>query len=130
MKTLIVEDDYITSQVMQEIMLAFGSCDVAENGAIGVELFQKAINENSKYDVIFLDIMMPEMTGQEALHTIREFEKSNNILGLDTCKIIMTTALDDFENIKTAFKEQCEAYIVKPIDKDKILKSLINLDLL
>ncbi len=129
MKSLIIEDDYITSQVMQEILLAFGEADVAENGFKGLELFTTALVDNKKYNVIFLDIMMPELDGQQVLAQIRRIEEDYEILGLDGVKIIMTTALDDFDNIKTAFKNQCEGYIVKPIDKDKIIEKVVNLGL-
>ncbi len=129
MKSLIIEDDYITSQVMQEILLAFGEADVAENGFKGLELFTTALVDNKKYDVIFLDIMMPELDGQQVLAQIRRIEEDYEIFGLEGVKIIMTTALDDFDNIKTAFKNQCEGYIVKPIDKDKIIEKVVNLGL-
>ena len=130
MRTLVVEDDYITSQVMQEIMLSFGHCDVAENGREALELFNSAQISGTLYDVIFLDIMMPEMDGQEVLGRIREAEKLKGIMGLDCVKIVMTTALDDYNNVKSAFASQAEAYVVKPIDKDKIIKSLVGLGLL
>ena len=129
MKSLIIEDDYITSQVMQEILLAFGEADVAENGFKGLELFTTALVDNDKYDVIFLDIMMQELDGQQVLAQIRRIEEDYEIFGLEGVKIIMTTALDDFDNIKTAFKNQCEGYIVKPIDKDKIIEKIVNLGL-
>ncbi len=130
MRTLVVEDDYITSQVMQEIMLSFGSCDVAEDGMQAIELFTTAHLTGMLYDVVFLDIMMPEMDGQEVLAKFRKVEEMNSIKGLDGVKIIMTTALDDFHNIKTVFKNQAEGYIVKPIDKDKVVNALANLGLL
>lgn len=130
MKTLIVEDDYITSQVMQEIMSSFGECEIAEDGKKALELFTEAFNLNNPYEVIFLDIMMPEMDGQVVLNRIREIEAENGIVGLDAVKIIMTTALDDYDNIKSAFKNQAEGYLVKPIDKDKVVKTLLNLHLL
>ena len=130
MKSLIIEDDYITSQVMQEILLAFGEADIAEDGFKGLELFTTALVENKKYDVIFLDIMMPELDGQEVLAQVRRIKEDYDIYGLDGVKIIMTTALDDFENIKTAFKNQCEGYIVKPIEKDKIVQKISDLDLI
>ncbi len=130
MKTLIVEDDYITSQVMQEIMSSFGECEIAEDGKKALELFTEAFNLNKPYEVIFLDIMMPEMDGQVVLNRIREIEAENGIVGLDAVKIIMTTALDDYDNIKSAFKNQAEGYLVKPIDKDKVVKTLLNLHLL
>lgn len=130
MKALVVEDDFITSEVMKEIMLAFGTCDVAENGTIALEKFSTTLISNSKYDIVFLDIMMPDMSGQEVLQHLRNIESENNILGLDGVKVVMTSALDDFTNIKTAFKSQCESYLVKPVDKDKILNILLEFELL
>ncbi|HPU23338.1 MAG TPA: response regulator [Candidatus Kapabacteria bacterium] len=130
MRTLVVEDDYITSQVMQEILSAFGECDVAENGEQAIELFKSVQLTGVLYDVVFLDIMMPEMDGQEVLAKIREIEKMNGIMGLDGVKIVMTTALDDYENIKKAFTNQAEAYLIKPVDKDKVVKVLVDLELL
>ncbi len=130
MKTLVAEDDFITSQVMREIMLSFGDCDIAENGKLAVNAFAEAINSGTPYDLIFLDIMMPELDGQQVLAKIRDIETAQGIAGLDGVKVIMTTALDDFENIKTAFQNQCEGYIVKPIDKDKVVKKLYELNIL
>lgn len=130
MKTLVAEDDFITSQVMREIMLSFGECNIAENGKLAVNAFAEAINSGTPYDLIFLDIMMPELDGQQVLAKIRDIETEQGIAGLDGVKVIMTTALDDFENIKTAFQNQCEGYIVKPIDKDKVVKKLYELNIL
>ncbi len=130
MKTLVAEDGFITSQVMREIMLSFGDCDIAENGKLAVNAFAEAINSGTPYDLIFLDIMMPELDGQQVLAKIRDIETAQGIAGLDGVKVIMTTALDDFENIKTAFQNQCEGYIVKPIDKDKVVKKLYELNIL
>lgn len=130
MRSLVVEDDYITSQVMQEILSAFGDCDVAENGDQAIELFTSAQLTGVLYDVIFLDIMMPEKDGQEVLEKIRQIEKMNGIMGLDGVKIVMTTALDDYNNIKKAFANQAEAYLIKPVDKDKVVKVLVDLELL
>jgi two-component system chemotaxis response regulator CheY len=130
MKTLVVEDDFITSQVMREIMLSFGACDIAENGKAAIDMFSEALSAQSPYNLIFLDIMMPELDGQQVLSRIRGIETQFQISGLDGAKIIMTTALDDFENIKTAFQNQCEGYIVKPVDKDKVVKRLYELGIL
>jgi two-component system chemotaxis response regulator CheY len=127
MKTLIVDDDYITSQVLREIMLAFGETNIAENGLIAIDMIGTAINNNIPYNLIFLDIMMPELDGQEALTLIRQIEMEAGIIGLDCAKILMTTALSDFGNINTAFKNQCEGYIIKPIEKDKIINTLAEL---
>ena len=73
---------------------------------------------------------MPEMDGQEVLKKIRNLENFKDIYGSDCVKIIMTTALDDSENIRTAFREQCESYLVKPINKAKLIKALEDFSLI
>lgn len=124
MRILIVEDDYFTAEVMKEILSEFGEVELAVNGKEGIDKFDYSIKNNEKYDLIFLDIMMPEIDGLQTLKEIRQIEATNNISGLDGIKIIMVTALDDFENIKIAFKNQAEGYVVKPIEKAKIIKAL------
>ncbi len=130
MRFLIIEDDYITAQVMIEILSAFGNSDWAEDGQRGIELFADNLKSSDPYSVIFLDIMLPIKDGQEVLTNIRDIESFAGIVGLDAIPIIMTTALDDMENVKKSFKNQCEGYIVKPIQKDKIISVLDNLDIL
>lgn len=129
MKSLIVDDDFFSRRILQTILTGYGECHVAVDGKEALFAFKQALAEEEPYDVICLDIMMPEMTGQEVLKEIREIEKNKNILGDKSTKIIMTTALDDSENIKTAFREQCESYLIKPIHKSKLIKILSDFGL-
>lgn len=127
MKILIVEDDYITAQIMQEILSGYGNCEIAEDGKVAINKISLQLDNNDPYDIIFLDIMMPELSGQDVLTHIRSIESERGISGLDCAKVIMTTALDDFDNIKLSFVNQAEGYIVKPIDREKIKRTLIDL---
>jgi two-component system, chemotaxis family, chemotaxis protein CheY len=130
MRTLIVEDDFISRRLIQAILTPYGTCDVVVNGKEAVEAFQMSLVEGNKYDLVCLDIMMPEMDGLEVLREIREIERELEITGLDGVKVIMVTALDDFENIKTAFNQQCEAYLIKPIIKEKLIDTLKEIHLI
>ena len=130
MKILIVDDDFTSRKILLKYLSDYGQCDVAVNGKEAVEAFKIALDENEAYDFICLDIMMPEMDGQEVLKEIRQFEKQKEIYGLDGVKVIMTSALDDSTNIKTAFREQCEGYLVKPIDKQKLIQKMESLELI
>lgn len=130
MKALVVDDDYITSMVLQEIMLAYGGADIAQNGEEAVRSFRNALESGDPYNVVVLDIMMPEMDGQEALENIREIESKYNIEGTDKCKVIMCTALDDYDTVMQSFRNQCDAYLVKPVSKEKVKEILINLELI
>ncbi len=130
MKTLIVDDDFTSRKLLLKMLSGYGSCEVAVNGKEAVEAYKLALEEKEAYDLICLDIMMPEMDGQQVLKEVREIEHSRGINGLDGVKIIMTTALNDFKNIKKSFREQCEAYLVKPIEKEKLIKNLKDLNLI
>ena len=130
MKILIVEDEFVCRHVLQELLSPYGECDMAVNGKEAVDAFESALAGNRPYNLVCLDIMLPEMDGQEALKKMREIERKYQIGGLDGVKIIMTTALEDFDNIKRAFIEQCEGYLVKPITREKIITQLKELSLI
>lgn len=130
MKSLIVDDDFFSRRILQTMLAGYGECHVAVDGKEALFAFKQALAEETPYDVICLDIMMPEMTGQEVLKKIREIEASKNILGSNSSKVIMTTALDDKENIKAAFREQCESYLIKPISKTKLVNALTEFGLI
>jgi two-component system chemotaxis response regulator CheY len=124
MRILIVEDDNIGATMLKSILSPYGQCDMAVTGTDAVESFSRALKEKKAYSLVCLDIMLPGMDGQSVLKKIREMENQNGILGLDTAKVIMITALGDNTNILEAFRSQCEAYIVKPIRKDKVLEQI------
>jgi two-component system chemotaxis response regulator CheY len=127
---LIVEDDFTSRFLLQEILRDYGPSQVAVNGREAVEAVAASLAAEQPYDLICLDIMMPEMDGQEALRKIRELEKEKGILSTDGAKVLMTTALDDMKNLSTAFQNLCDAYLVKPVQKEKLLEELRKLDLI
>ena len=129
MKILIVEDDFGCRKILQRLLSPYGDSDIAVNGKEAVSAFIAAHDEGRPYDLICLDIMMPEMDGQEALAEIRRIEEEKGIHGSRGTKIIMTTALDDSKNIMGAFKAQCDGYVTKPIEKVKLLDLIQSFNL-
>ena len=73
---------------------------------------------------------MPKKDGQSVLKDSRKMEEEQGIPGMDGVKIIMTTALNDPKNILEAFKSQCEAYLPKPVSKQKLLAEIESLGLI
>lgn len=130
MKSLVVEDDFVSRLVLQKMLNPYGICDAAVNGKEAVEAFLLAIEDDEPYDLICLDVMMPEMDGKEALKIIREKEVEFNVSPKDETKIIMTTALDTPKDVMDAFNEGgCTSYLVKPISKIKIIQTIKELRL-
>ncbi|MDT8302414.1 MAG: response regulator [Sedimentisphaerales bacterium] len=127
LKILVAEDDFVCRKLLQSFLSDFGECSFASNGHEAVEAVKNALDEGQPYDLICLDIMMPEMDGHKALESIRKIENERGILGLDGVKVIITTALSDSENVMGAFREGCEAYIVKPLGKRNFFEEMEKL---
>ncbi len=129
MKTLIVEDDVTSRVLLQELLRGYGASNVANNGSEAVAAVAAALAAKEPYDLICLDIMMPEMDGQQALQKIRALETQHGLMPGRGAKVLMMTALRDKDNVMKAFREQCDGYLVKPIDKAKLLGELRQLNL-
>ncbi|MEN6400596.1 MAG: response regulator [Armatimonadia bacterium] len=130
MKTLIVEDDFTSRLLLQELLKSYGPFHIAVNGREAVEAARAALEAGEPYDLICLDIMMPEMDGQQALKEIRAMEQARGIVLSNWTKIVMTTALGDKANVLEAVEGKCNAFLVKPIRKAKLLEELRRLKLI
>ncbi|MDD2318577.1 MAG: response regulator [Geobacteraceae bacterium] len=130
MKTLIVEDDFTSRLLLQEFLKSYGPSHIAVNGKEAVIAVRLALEANEPYDLICIDIMMPEMDGQLALKEIRAQEEAKGLKPADWAKVVMTTALDDPKNVIGAYHNLCDAYLAKPIHKSKLLEELRKLRLI
>lgn len=131
MRILIAEDEPVSAILLQDIMSQWGTVDVAEDGVMALDMYNKAFIDRKMYDVICLDIMMPKLSGQQVLEKIRDFEISHGVGGKDMLPIIMTTALSDEKTVMAAFlKGSCEGYVVKPMTSLKMKNEMQRLQLL
>ncbi len=130
MNILVAEDDFVSRTVIHEILLPFGTVDLAADGREAVMAFEQTMADGGFYDLICLDIMMPILDGTIALERMREYEVKKGIIGNTRAKIVMTTALDSMDQVFKAFRLQCDAYLVKPITKAKVLNQLRKLHLI
>ena len=130
MKTLIVDDDVVGREILSQILTPYGPVDTAKDGISALCAVIDSHEQGDPYNLICLDILMPALDGQSTLRKIRLLERARGIQGLDGCRIIMTTAVSDKQNILKAFNAQCEAYLVKPIQKIRLLREIVGLGLL
>ena len=124
MRFLLIEDQKDVRNLLEAFLSDYGSCDMAEDGIKGLATVLKSFEEETPYDAIFLDIMMPKLEGQQVLQKIRELEDSKKVSPAQNVKIIMASALGDSENVMEAFKSQADAYLLKPILKDKLISTM------
>lgn len=130
MRILIVEDDLASRKFLSKLLSKYGECDITVDGMEALEAFMLAWDEGEPYDLICLDIMMPNLDGEKTLKMIRDIEKQKGIVDSDRVKIIMTTALNEAERVHDAFETGCEAYASKPINIEKLVEVIRKLGLI
>jgi two-component system chemotaxis response regulator CheY len=121
LRALLVEDEFASRLVLQTFLSRYGECHIAVNGREAVEAFRAAFERGEKYDLICMDIMLPEIDGHEAVRQVRAIEVAHGICSTYGVKIFMTTSVEDIKQIIRCFQELCDAYLMKPIDLAKLL---------
>lgn len=123
-KILIAEDDRVSRKFLSRLLKQYGECDQVVDGTEAIEAYMLAIKDKKTYDLICLDIMMPELDGIKVLKTIREIEVQSNVRDFNQAKIIMTTVLGEQHIIQSAFDFDCNAFASKPINLIKFKEQL------
>ena len=130
MKTLIVEDEVTSRLLLQEFLKPYGGVHTVADGKQAIGAVRAALESGDGYDLVCLDIMMPGMDGYQTLREIRRLEEERGILSSRGAKIVMTTALDRVGNVFEAFRNLCDDYLFKPIDRAQLLERLMKLQLI
>ena len=116
MRILVVDDDAVMKRVFSVMLQrADFEVDVAEDGLVGVEMWEKG-----DYDLVLMDVQMPRMNGFEATSAIREKERTRG--GHTSIVAITAYALEKD-------KEEClaagmDAYMSKPINFKKCIEMI------
>ena len=131
MRILIVEDEFTSRKLLTALLAEFGRCDTAEDGLECVAAFKRAAADGDPYDLVCMDIMMPNMDGHQALKEIRAIEQAQGLSTSEETKVIMITALNDPQTVvKAYYKGGAAAYLPKPIEVDGLHSVLRDLGFL
>lgn len=120
-KFLVAEDNVINAEMMREFLKSEGAlCDIAKDGMAAVNAFSHSVK--GQYDLIFMDVQMPNMDGYEATKAIRQLKHPD----AKDIPIVAMTA-DAFSNdVKAAFDAGMNAHISKPVDAERIRNVAAN----
>lgn len=116
-RILVAEDEPVNQLVIGKLLgMAGYSYDIAENGQVAVDLFQK-----KTFDIALFDVQMPVMDGLEAISIIRSYEKVNDI---PRTPIIAVTALAMYGDKERILEAQFDDYIAKPYSINDIAEMI------
>ncbi|MBB3964781.1 MULTISPECIES: sigma-54 dependent transcriptional regulator [Rhizobium] len=113
---LVVEDDPVQRRLLKNAIERHGHVvHQAENGRIGLEMVKRG---SGLYNVIVLDLMMPEMTGLEFLEAIHAFGTQ--------IPVIVQTGQGGIETVVQAMRAGAFDFVVKPVSPERISNSIAN----
>ena len=119
LRILMAEDNELNQEIAQELLEDVGATvEVADNGLIAVNKFRD--NPPGTFDLILMDVMMPEMDGIEATKTIRALDRED----AKTIPILAMTANAFEEDKKKVLDAGMNAHLSKPIEMDLVMKTI------
>lgn len=131
LKCLVVDDDVLGRELIIQYLDGIAHCHTASNGREALELFRGALDDCSPYDLIMLDLLMPDMDGYEAGNLIRQLEKERCIAITSGVNIIITSSVSTSKEIVQAYlAAQSAAHLSKPVRPEKLRKTLVALELI
>lgn len=112
-KVLIVDDNDLMRTLLRGVLRGenYDIIGDAKNGALSLELIAK-----SKPDIVFMDVVMPQMDGLEALQRIKELYPE--------IVVIMITGNPSKENVEESIRNGANGFIIKPFNTARVLDTL------
>ena len=121
LRVLVAEDNLVNQEVISRMLKQEGitNLTMACNGAKAIDFVKESIENNENFDLIFMDVQMPEVDGLKATKMIRKNLQYNK-------PIIALTAFADESNVKECLNSGMSGFITKPISKTNIKKVLVE----
>jgi two-component system, chemotaxis family, chemotaxis protein CheY len=115
-KVLVIDDSMFVTKQISQILTSegFEIVGTANDGAAGLEKYKELY---PNVDLVTMDITMPNLDGVGSLEKIIEFDKD--------AKVIMISALGKQDLVKKALLLGAKNYIVKPLDRNKVLERVV-----
>lgn len=116
-KVLVVDDSMFVAKQIGQILTSEGY-EIVATAVDGVDGIEKYKELCPNVDIVTMDITMPKMDGITALEQIMAFDKN--------AKVVMISALGKEELVKKALLLGAKNYIVKPLDRKKVLERIAS----
>jgi two-component system chemotaxis response regulator CheY len=116
-RVMIVDDSMFIAKQLGQILTSAGF-DVVATASNGEEAIERYKELHPNLDLVTMDITMPKMDGVTALERIIEYDKN--------AVVIMISALGKNDLVKDSLMKGAKNYIVKPLDRKKVLERVVS----
>ena len=129
-RALIVEEEFYSRWYIRRLLSPYTRCDAVVRGEEAVDIFRLSMDSGTPYELVLLDMRLPEMDGAAVLREIRAIEhKRSSLEGVRT-KVILITQDSARREVSEQMRNLCEGFIPKPIVKNELLSQLRSLGLI
>jgi CheY-like chemotaxis protein len=124
LSVLVAEDNAINALLARALLHRLGHRPaMAANGAAALESWRAAANAGAHFDLVLMDVHMPELDGLEATRRIRAAEAA---FGLRRTRIVALTANAFGEDREACLAAGMDDFLVKPLDRDRLAEVLAD----
>ncbi|TVR08550.1 MAG: response regulator [Planctomycetota bacterium] len=118
---LIADDDPICAEVAGETLRPWGEVEIATDGTAAVLAVEHALSAGKWFDVILMDIYMPNMDGLGAIHALRACERR---AGSQRMRVLISSVANPNAPMHTQLQDLVDGYFAKPLDSLALLTQL------
>jgi two-component system, chemotaxis family, chemotaxis protein CheY len=131
LQILVADDEPMPRAMLSALVTPLaGELVAVGSGDEAVRAFKRRLEASRPFELVFLDMLMPEgIDGRAALAEIRRLESERGLTTRTRAKILMTTGVDDIRTVMGSFHDECDAYLVKPISGGRLRPALRKLGL-
>jgi len=129
MKILVIDKDPAISKLFEELPIDITELQVLRSGDAAIGGVKNALKRRDPFELISIDIDLPDMDGRQVILEIRKMEKEFLTPGTDRAFVMMLTAMADEKSVKTSFAAGCNAFVIKPFKVETIIKTLTKSNL-
>jgi|SRR5579871_108922 len=127
MRALLVDDSPVILQSLKAFLRSCAECDIADDGQKGLDAFRRALQDQRPYELVCLDLQMPEIDGGQLLGLIRKYEHEASLS--TTAKILVITSTADADVVRRLVADGANGYLLKPVSEHKLREQLLALGL-
>jgi CheY-like chemotaxis protein len=128
LRFLIIEDDPTAGGLLHYILKQHGDCLHCESGNEGISAFRESLAQGRPYDLLVLDLFLPDLHGNEVLKAVRGCEAGAGRRDPDTrCMVLINTASKDLGQMRQSLELEPDGYLIKPINVDFLMEKVATL---
>ncbi len=124
MHALVVEDEPVCRKVLAKLLASYGTVDSVACGSDALIAIAQARDAGKPFQLVCLDIDMPDMTGHQVLAQLRRDEDDRRLPADQRLRVLMTSGHSQPENVIASFHNRCDGFLVKPVNPHKLAERL------